>query len=72
MTWRDSVRQYWPNASDEEADGILWNCTCFPFGAPEKIKEQLSNLARRSGGNVSRAQVLAFKDLEKALEGAKH
>jgi len=71
MTWRDLVRQYWPSVTDEEADSILWNCTCFPFGSLERVREQLAELARRSGGDVGKAQALAFRDLEEALEKVK-
>jgi len=71
MPWRDLVCQYWPSASDEEADSILWNCSCFPFCGLGKVKEQLSELAKRSGGDVGKAQALAFRDLEEALEKVK-
>lgn len=71
MTWQDLVRQYWPSATDEEVDSILWNCTCFPFGSVDKIRDQLSALAERSAGCVDKALELSFRDLEEALGKAK-
>lgn len=41
MTWRDLVRKYFPNASDEECDFILWNRTAFPFASVDIIEKQI-------------------------------
>lgn len=41
MTWRDLVRKYFPDTSNEEADFILWEKTSFPLGDLEQIEEQL-------------------------------
>lgn len=30
ITWLELVREYFPKATDEEANGILWECTGFP------------------------------------------
>jgi len=40
-TWIDLVRDYFPNASDEECDFILWEKTAFPMCGFDKVKEQL-------------------------------
>lgn len=41
MTWRDLVRKYFPNASDEECDFILWERTAFPVSSIETIEKQI-------------------------------
>lgn len=41
MTWIDLVRKYFPNATDEEADFILWEKTCFPFGNVSQVEKQI-------------------------------
>jgi len=30
MTWNELVKEYFPNATDAEIDGILWGHTSFP------------------------------------------
>lgn len=44
MTWCDLVREYIPNATGEEADFILWNCTAFPLAGESAIREQLAHV----------------------------
>lgn len=41
MTWLDLVRKYFPDATDEEADYILWEHTAFPFAGIEYIEMQI-------------------------------
>ena len=41
MTWQELVRKYFPNASDEECDFILWNKTAFPMGRIETVEQQI-------------------------------
>lgn len=38
-TWHDTVRYYFPNATDEECDYILWEETCFPLSGEETLKQ---------------------------------
>ena len=40
-TWLDLVREYFPTATDEQADQILWEHTGFPMDRIEAIREQL-------------------------------
>lgn len=50
--WNDLVRKYFPNASDEEVDYILYNETAFPICGLETVVKQLEELKdRRSKGN---------------------
>lgn len=38
-TWGDVVRQYKPDATDEEVEYILWNETCYPFDTETALKQ---------------------------------
>ena len=44
MTWKDLVRKYFPNASDEECDFILWERTAFPLAGAKTVEEQIKEL----------------------------
>lgn len=48
MTWIELVKKYFPNASDEEADFILWEKTAFPMGGLKVVEEQLKALRSNS------------------------
>jgi hypothetical protein len=41
MTWNDLVREYIPNATDEFADWVLWERTCFPMGSVAAVRQHL-------------------------------
>lgn len=41
MTWDDLVKKYFPEASDDECDYILWEKTCYPMGEVEVIEKQI-------------------------------
>ncbi len=45
MTWLELVKKYFPNASDKEADFILWEKTCFPICSAETVEKQLKELS---------------------------
>lgn len=44
ITFLDLVREYKPDATIEEADFILWERTCFPFGTLDMIKKDLEGI----------------------------
>ena len=44
MSWIDLVKKYFPDASDELCDFILWEKTCFPFGPIEDVEEDIIKL----------------------------
>jgi len=54
MTWYDLVRKYFPNASDELCEYILWERTCFPICGREKVEKQLRELAKEEGEKSAR------------------
>ena len=49
MTWLDLVRKYFPDATDQEADYILWEQTAFPFAGNEYIEMQIKKYRFYSG-----------------------
>lgn len=49
MTWIELVRKYFTDATDEEADYILWEKTAFPFASAEHIEKQIAKFRFYSG-----------------------
>lgn len=39
MTWREVIRYYKPDATDDECEYLLWNETCFPFSDETTLKQ---------------------------------
>ena len=39
--WGDLVLKYFPNATEEEMDFILWEKTCYPFGTADQVEKQI-------------------------------
>jgi len=50
LTWVDLVRKYLPGISDEYADYILWEKTCYPMGDKEMVEKQIKEFAKTSRG----------------------
>lgn len=71
-TWLDLVYRFWGPCSNEDADTLLWNCTCFPFGSPLMVARQLKDIKERSGGNITNAVDIVDKEMLVALEGIKN
>jgi len=46
MTWLELAKKYFPGISNEEADFILWELTCFPVGSAAQVEEQLRQLKK--------------------------
>lgn len=44
MTWIELAKKYFPDASDELADAILWEFTAFPVADRETIEKQLAHV----------------------------
>ena len=48
MTYLELVKEYFPDAGDEEADYILWEFTAFPLVRGEdELREQLQEFKKR-------------------------
>jgi hypothetical protein len=70
MNWIELVKKHWPNISDEGADHLLWNVTCFPMGSAELVEQQLIEAFNSSNGNIDLAVELVMQELDE--EFAKH
>ena len=50
------VQQFWPiPLTADEADLLLWETTCYPFGSMEKVGQQLAESYVTSKGDVAQA-----------------
>lgn len=45
MTWWDLVRKYFPEATDEECEYILWEKTAYPMGNVNTVEQHIKELA---------------------------
>lgn len=48
MTWKDLVNKYFPNATSNECESILWSETSFPIGSVSCIEKQLKDFHMKS------------------------
>lgn len=67
QTWFDLVRKHWPGINDDEADLVLWNATCFPFGTVDQVTSNIIEMHARSGGDPREAVNLAVADITREL-----
>ena len=37
----EAAKRLCPTRNNDYLDGVLWNCTCFPFGRPRRYLRQL-------------------------------
>ena len=50
MTYLELVKEYFPDASDDEADYILWEFTAFPLvWGEDELREQLQKFREDEG-----------------------
>jgi hypothetical protein len=54
-TWREHVREYWPEATDDDCSHILQHHTCWPYGGPDELLAELDDymvnvMKRQKGG----------------------
>lgn len=69
------VQEYFPSASDKQANSVLWACTGYPafFHTTETktkedcLREQLKNISERAKGDPEVAMCIADEDLEKVM-----
>lgn len=56
----DAVQEYYPDCPQQMMGDFLFAATCFPFGTPEKVREQLANM--RARGQDTWRKALAYTD----------
>ena len=62
-----AVEWHYPNLTDEERGEVLMSATCFPFGSPELIEEQLVELKEKTDGTLRGALVFANAELDRQM-----
>jgi hypothetical protein len=55
MNWIELVQQHWPGISQEDANEVLWNATCFPMGSVADVEQQIKEAYIKGQGNVGQA-----------------
>jgi hypothetical protein len=56
----NAVTYFYPYLSDEDKYNVLIGATCFPFGNPQQVANQLFDLVENTDGSVTGA--LAYAD----------
>lgn len=46
QSWATYIRFYFPRATDQECQDILWGNTSFPFGGRARVKRDIQKLPR--------------------------
>jgi hypothetical protein len=62
----EAVKRWYPELPENQWSGLLLGATCFPFGGPEQVEEQLKELREKTDGTLRGA--LKFADDEMCAE----
>ena len=65
-----AVNKHYPHLNDREQGELLMGATCFPFGKPEQVEEQLAQLRRVTDGSLGHALWWAERDTERQMRWA--
>ncbi len=52
MNWQQLVQTIDPAITDKQADHLLWERTCFPFGPVRTVYEQLQSAVRANRSRI--------------------
>lgn len=63
QTIADKVRELMPEATDDEVNTLLWECTSFPFVPSEIWAAQIAEALREGGGTVNGACEWAYRTM---------
>jgi len=63
----EAVREVFPAVPDADMMTLLWAATCYPFGAPEDVRQQL--VAMRDAGINTMDEACAYAEtaMDKAM-----
>lgn len=53
--------------TDMQVENFLWHCTAFPMASKEKVREQIDEMAEKTG-EYHEAMSIAEKQIEEAIE----
>ena len=62
-----AVDWLYPKISDDDKFRLLMSATCFPFGSPEQVAEQLMDHLANTDGTVDAAIARAHRQLDKEM-----
>lgn len=65
----EAVKRHYPQLPDKDYGGFLMAVTCFPFGDPERVDEQLATMKRNTDGSVGAAYAYADRETDMAMAG---
>ncbi len=64
----DAVKRYWPDLPKEDYGELLFSCTAFPFADLETTKQQIREMAEKSGRDLLKAMVIAEEETREAIK----
>ena len=67
----DACLKHYPLLTAEEWGELLMGATCFPFGSPEQVEEQLAELKKNTDGTLGSAIAWVEQQLWVKLERCK-
>jgi hypothetical protein len=54
VSWADLVKKYYPEVSEEVAEMLLWETTCFPMGSPQQVENNLKENVAEYGQDIQK------------------
>ena len=68
-TCPEFVERIWGRkVTNEELEGLMWQCTAFPFVDVEILEAQLIKVREQSGGDYDKAMEQADKAIKEAMK----
>ena len=67
-TCREFVERIWGKCTEDQMEGLLWQCTAFPFIDVDELEEQLKKVKEQSDGNYDKAMATADRETEEAMK----
>lgn len=64
----DAVKEFFPHFNDKQMSDLLWNCTAFPFADGGQIRQQIKELAEKSGGDMNECMRIADEEVFSATD----
>ena len=58
-----AIQKYYPHLNDSEQRELLVGATCFPFGSPKMVEEQLAELREKTDGSLRAALKMVEEQL---------
>ena len=63
----DIAKKHYPQLNDCDIAELLISGTCFPFGTPEQVEEQLIHAKSVTDGSLGAALSLADTEMDEAM-----